>query len=104
MGSEKEKVSESFVMKEGADSVADTDINFSSFVMSLATQAMMQMGELPPPEGMRIPVDIQAARQTIDILSILKTKTSGNLDQFEAQLFEEVLHNLKVAFVKKKGA
>ncbi len=79
-----------------------SEIDFSSFVMSLATQALMQLGQLAPPAGMEIHVDKVAAKQTIDILSLLDLKTKGNLDAGEKHLMEEVLHNLRMNFVRAK--
>jgi hypothetical protein len=78
----------------------DTEINFSSFVISLATQALMQLGEIQPPDGMPIAVDRDGARQTIDILSVIDYKTRGNLTEEEAKLMEEVLHRLRLSYVK----
>ena len=75
-------------------------LNFSSFVMSLATQAMMQIGEIPAPEGVDVTTDLRAAKQTIDIISILNEKTNGNLDATEEKIMTEVMHSLKLAFVK----
>ncbi|RIL04596.1 MAG: hypothetical protein DCC75_12475 [Proteobacteria bacterium] len=75
-------------------------IDFNSFIISLATQALMQLGQIKPPEGMEMPVDKEAARQTIDIIDMLKKKTAGNLSKEEDRLLEEVLHNLKVNFVR----
>ena len=75
-------------------------INFSSFVMSLATQSLMQLGEMKPPPGVEIAVDHEAARQTIDILRMLQKKTAGNLDASELKLVEEILHALRVSYVK----
>ncbi|RMG42367.1 MAG: DUF1844 domain-containing protein [Candidatus Dadabacteria bacterium] len=77
-------------------------VNFASFVMSLATQALMQLGEMTPPEGLQVDVDPEAAKQTIDILAMLEEKTKGNLDNNEAQLLEEILHNLRMGYVRKK--
>lgn len=79
------------------------DVSLSSFVMSLATQGMMQLGEMQAPEGYSVPVDLVHAKQTIDLISMLKDKTKGNQDAFEEKLFEEVLYSLRIAFVKKKG-
>lgn len=76
------------------------EINFSSFVMSLATQSLMQLGEMKPPPGVAISVDKEAARQTIDILSMLQKKTASNLDAAEAKLLEEILHALRISYVK----
>jgi len=76
------------------------EIDFSSFVISLGTQALMQLGVIKAPEGMAMPVDKQAAKQTIDILSMLERKTKGNLDPTEAKLLEEVLHNCRIGFIR----
>lgn len=76
------------------------EMNFSSFVMSLATQALMQLGEIKPPPGMNLEIDTVAARQSIDILGMLQTKTRNNLDQEEAHLLEQIVHNLRLSYVK----
>lgn len=85
--------------KEGA---LPAEITFGSFILSFAHQALMQMGELPPPPGVELPKDIEGARQTIDIIAMLERKTKGNLDPEEQRLMTEVLHNLRMCFVKKK--
>ena len=76
------------------------EIDFSSFVMSLATQAIVQLGEMPPPAGIQIDVNVAAAKQTIDILSMMEKKTKGNLEPAEASLIEEILHTLRMSYVK----
>ena len=77
-----------------------TEVNFSSFVISLATQALMQLGQISPPPGVEMPIDRTAAKQTIDILSMIEQKTKGNLDEDESRLLEEILHNLRLGYVK----
>jgi hypothetical protein len=76
-------------------------INFSSFVISLATQALMQLGEMPPPDGVALEPDIEAARQTIEILGLIEEKTKGNLEPEEVQLLSEVLHSVRICFVRR---
>jgi hypothetical protein len=78
----------------------ETPINFGSFIMSLATQTLMQLGAMKPPPGLDIKVDREAARQTIDILAMLQQKTKGNLDPSEAGMLEEMLHSLRMAYVR----
>lgn len=80
----------------------EAPVTFSSFIVSLAHQALWQLGAVPPPPGMDIPVDRVAAKQTIDILSLLEEKTKGNLDPMEARLVQEVLHELRINFVKMR--
>jgi Domain of unknown function (DUF1844) len=77
------------------------EVAFGSFIMSLATQVLVQMGEMPAPNGMEIPVDLTAARQTIDIIAMLQRRTRGNLSAEEAHFLEEVLHSLRSSFVLK---
>ncbi len=77
------------------------ELNFSSFIMSLATQTMMLLGEIPHPETNLTTVNIEAARQTIDILAILEEKTKGNLNDAEDKLVQEILASLRIAYVNK---
>jgi hypothetical protein len=76
------------------------DVTFSSFLMSLATQALMQLGQLAPPPGVDLAVDREAARQTIDIISMLQKKTLGNLDKDEQRLVNEIVHSLRLQYVQ----
>lgn len=75
-------------------------LDFASFVLSLATQALWQLGAHEPPPGMAVKKDVEGARQTIDIISLLKNKTKGNLTASEERLVEEVLHELRMVFVR----
>ena len=85
---------------EEAPSV-ESEVTFSSFVMSLATQAMVQLGQMAAPPGMEIPVDIESGKGTIDILGMIHHKTRGNLSSEEAKFLEDVLHTLRVSYVKR---
>jgi len=75
-------------------------ITFEAFVVSLATQALMQMGEMKPPDGMELPIDLSVARQTIEIVAMLQDKTKGNLSPEEERMLVEILHNLRMSFVR----
>jgi hypothetical protein len=79
----------------------ESGLSFMSFLMSLATQALVQIGEMEPPEGMEIPEDVEAGRQTIEILSMLQRKTRGNLSSEEGRFLEEVLHTLRMSYVRR---
>jgi hypothetical protein len=77
------------------------EINFAGFVFSLSTTAMYHFGDFPDPVTKEAKRNLAAAKQTIDILSILKTKTEGNLDENEKQLLDGVLYELRMRFVKE---
>jgi hypothetical protein len=93
-----QEVAGNFRMEEAPP---ESEVNFSSFVMSLATQAMVQLGQMAPPPGMEIPVDVESGKGTIDILAMIQQKTRGNLSKEEAKFLEDVLHTLRVSYVKR---
>ena len=77
------------------------EINFASFIFSLSTTAMYHFGEFPDPVTKESQRNLPAAKQTIDILSILKTKTEGNLDEQEKQMLDGILYELRMRFIKE---
>lgn len=77
------------------------EINFASFIFSLSTTAMYHLGDFPDPVTKKSQRNLTAAKQTIDILSILKTKTEGNLDEQEKQMLEGILYELRMRFIKE---
>ncbi|MEO6029830.1 MAG: DUF1844 domain-containing protein [Candidatus Binatia bacterium] len=75
------------------------EINFTTFVMGLTTQALMHLGEIAEPGQPQIP-DLPAAKQMIDLLGILRDKTKGNLDEAEDQLLASMLYDLRMRYVE----
>jgi hypothetical protein len=78
------------------------EIDFGMFVMSLATSALMHLGEVKHPERPDAPANLQLAKQTIDILGMLQDKTRGNLSKEESQLLENLLLDLRMKYVAAK--
>lgn len=88
-----------------ADAAEDEDpangpITFSLFLQSLAQQTLMAMGVIPWPDSGLIKANLDHARETIDILTILHEKTKGNLTPSEQRFFDSVLYELRVTFVQ----
>ena len=77
------------------------EITFASFVFSLSTQVLIHLGEIPDPVDGAAHVNLDAARQIIDILAILKEKTAGNLDAAESALLENALYDLRMRYVDR---
>lgn len=75
-------------------------IDFSNFILSLNTSALIHLGDLPDPQTRERIYDIQSAKQTVDILELLKTKTEGNLDSEEIRLLDDVIYDLRMKYVK----
>ena len=76
------------------------EVNFVSLVLSLNTTALFHLGDLPHPETGQKIIDLELAKHTIDTLSMLAEKTSGNLDGQENELMTKVLYELKMRFIK----
>jgi hypothetical protein len=77
------------------------EITFPTFLMSLSTQALALLGEVPDPVAGAVEVDLIGARQLIDILAMLRDKTRGNLDADEAALLDHALYDLRMKFVER---
>lgn len=78
--------------------------DFSTFIISIWTTALFQMGQLPDPStGEPIPADMLMASQTIETLKMLRRKSEGNLDAQEAELFDKILYELHMKFVELGG-
>jgi hypothetical protein len=76
-------------------------IDFSTFVLSLAGSAMVHLGRVPDPTGQSGQVNLEMARQSIDLLVLMRDKTTGNLTPDEASMLERVLHDVRMAFVEE---
>jgi hypothetical protein len=84
-----------------ADKAQNPGTPFTNFVEPLIAQAYMSMGMLPNPYQPQAKVDVAAARQMIDILTLLQDKTKGNLTPDEDDFLETHLGELKLAYVKR---
>lgn len=88
---------------ETAEQDTQEGMNFSSFLLSLATTGMVHLGEIPEPTTGQKLENLEAASQMIDILGILKEKTEGNLLSEESQLLESLLYELRMKFLSKSN-
>jgi hypothetical protein len=78
-----------------------SEINFSSFILSLSTSALMHLGEVPDPQTQKPDKDLPLAKQTIDMLGMLKEKTRGNLTPDEEKLVDYLLTDLRWRYIRK---
>lgn len=78
-------------------------INFPTFIASLNASALVHLGVIEDPVSGKAEKNIAMAKQTIDILSMLQQKTSGNLTPDEDGMLKSILYDLRILFVKEKG-
>jgi len=76
------------------------EINFSTFVIGLSTQALMHLGEMANPLSGKVEPDVPVAKQMIDIVGMLREKTRGNLSASEDRLMEDILFDLRMKYVE----
>ena len=88
----------------GARPAAAGPADFSGFVMGLAAQGGTLLTGQGLPEGVEAGEALEGARSVIAILEMLKEKTAGNLGEPEAALLDELLFQLRLAYVEKTRA
>ena len=87
---------------EGREPVTDLpEISFSSFVLSLSTSALVHLGEVPDPVTRKQDKLLPLAKQTIDMLGMLRDKTKGNLTPDEEQLLDHLLADLRWRYIRE---
>ena len=92
---------DNFVMDEAAPPAHNgNQIDFSTFVLSLATGALINLGLAPDPMTSKIQKNLEHARQNIELLGILKEKTKGNLSNDETKLLDGLLTEARLKFVE----
>lgn len=72
---------------------------FLDLVGMLQFGAMAHMGMIQAPDGKRSPVNMPAAKDSIDLLSILQEKTKGNLTEEETDVLTEGLYHLRMGYL-----
>ncbi|HSC57085.1 MAG TPA: DUF1844 domain-containing protein [Nitrospira sp.] len=74
-------------------------VTFASFVISLGSSSLMLMGEQLDPQQAAMPVNLPQAKEIIDLLSVLETKTKGNLTTEEQAVLRDMLYALRMKYV-----
>lgn len=92
-----DKRGETFVMTEPPQ---QGEVSFTAFILGLATSAFIHLGERPDPESGKTEVNLPLAKQSLDLLLMLRAKTNGNLSQEEERLFVSLLTDLELRFVQ----
>ena len=75
-------------------------VDFSTFILSLSHAVMLHLGQVPDPGSGQTHKDMELARHTIDTIAMLQQKTKGNLDPDEQGLIDNILAELRLAYVR----
>jgi hypothetical protein len=94
-----------FVMDNAKQGVKRTlpKIDFSSFILSLYSSGLVQLGKVEDPSTGKKALNIDLARHTIEMIAMLEEKTRGNLTDEEKNLLKALLSELRISFVEAKA-
>jgi hypothetical protein len=77
-------------------------IDLTTFFLSISSAAYMGLGIVPPPQGGSPRIDLELARQNIDLLELMYEKTRGNRTPEEDRLIEQLLFETRMRFIEKQ--
>ena len=84
--------------KQPSPAPKETSRTFLNLLTSLGYQAMMHLGDIPNPETKQPEVQLESAREIIDLLVALKEKSEGNLSPEESQMLVSLVSELQMKY------
>ena len=78
--------------------------SFEMLLTTLATEALMALGQVPHPITGKVEVKRNQAKFLIDTVDVLRQKTAGNLTNSEQQVIDSLLHQMRLVFVETADA
>lgn len=84
---------------QAQERVALPPATFPVLLTTLATQALVSLGQIPHPATNKPEIRLDEAKHFIDLLEMLEQKTAGNRTPEESQLLENLLHELRIGYV-----
>ena len=97
---EKEMLAEAFEQEKARQQAVPEKASFPLLVSSLATQALIALGQIEHPITRKKETRLEEARFHIDMLEVLEQKTQGNLSEDEKKMVEGLLFDLRMRFVE----
>jgi hypothetical protein len=74
--------------------------SFEMLLTTLATEALMALGQLPHPVTGKTETRRNQAKFLIDTVDVLRQKTAGNLTTSEQEVLDSLLHQMRLIFVQ----
>lgn len=75
-------------------------VDFSSFILSIYSSGLVQLGKVADPSTGEIKKDLMVAKYTVDMMAMLAEKTKGNLNKDEENLMRALLSEIRLAYVE----
>jgi hypothetical protein len=74
---------------------------FTQLVLSFQAAAWQQMGKVASVISGKVERNLEMARHSIDMLSMLEEKTKGNLNEDESKYLAHVLYELRMNYLEE---
>ncbi len=87
--------------RTGGPDVPLPEITFPSFLFSMSTAVFVNLGAVADPATGEINRNLPLAKQTIDLLGLLREKTRNNLTKEEEDLFDHLLYDLRMRYIRE---
>jgi hypothetical protein len=78
----------------------EIDAHFFRLVATFEAAAMQQLGKIASPLTGEVEVSLEGARDSIDMLDMMRRKCDGNLSPNEERLLSHVLYQLRMNYVE----
>jgi hypothetical protein len=89
---------------EPTDEAQYHEARFLALISGLASNAMQHLGKVMNPLTGKVERNLDLARETIDLLRMLREKTKGNLSDRETRSLEALLSSLQLNYVDEAKA
>ncbi len=78
-------------------------VDFSTFIMSLASSIMVHLGEIPNPDTKTVTKDTVLAKHTIDLLDMLDDKFNNGLSDVEKKMLKDILYEVRMKYITQNN-
>ncbi len=73
-------------------------VDFTGLILGFSSAALYYLGEAPIGDQPAGEKNLPLAKQNIDIIDLLRTKSKGNLEPQETKLLDQILTDLKLKY------
>ena len=78
-------------------------VDLQALFVMFASSALINLGEAADPATGERLVDLDQAKDAIDLLLLLREKTAGNRTEHESRLLEQILYDVQMRYVRAKS-
>ena len=82
---------------------AQGSVDLQGLFVMFASSALINLGEAADPATGERLVDLDQAKDAIDLLLLLREKTAGNRTEHESRLLEQILYDVQMRYVRAQS-